>query len=146
MEQLIQFESSKLQANKSSFQAWKSVSLGFALLALVLLGSKWYELSTDLRLLQSIESLLVAPQQNQTTFNVSAPEATAAPPPELDEAAPTGNGSDTAETALAAAANKTMALVAASRENGANQALRQEVEVFLGECQQVAGACTHTHF
>lgn len=48
----------KLQAHKSSFQAWKTVSFGCSLLALFLIACKWREVSNDLNMLTGIESLL----------------------------------------------------------------------------------------
>jgi len=56
--QVFRYQLNKLQTYKSSFQAWKCASFGYALLASVLLFSKWHEVSTDLRLLQSVEQLL----------------------------------------------------------------------------------------
>lgn len=60
------FTCDKLQAQKSSFQAWKASSLAFSLLVLVLLLAKWRELSSDLRLLQGLESLLESQEVNST--------------------------------------------------------------------------------
>ena len=56
--QVFRHQLNKLQALKSSFQAWKCVSLGYALFATVLLSVKWHEVSTDLKLLQGIDQLL----------------------------------------------------------------------------------------
>ena len=56
--QVLRHQLNKLQALKSSFQAWKCVSFGYALLATVLLSAKWHEVSTDLRLLNGIDQLL----------------------------------------------------------------------------------------
>lgn len=56
--QLVKFQLNKLQAYKSSFQAWKCVSFGYALLAIVLLFSKWHEVTTDLKLLTGIDQLI----------------------------------------------------------------------------------------
>uniref|UniRef100_A0A6G1S4B3 Uncharacterized protein n=1 Tax=Aceria tosichella TaxID=561515 RepID=A0A6G1S4B3_9ACAR len=68
--QIFRHQLSKLQAHKSSFQAWKCVSFGYALLATVLLSAKWHEVSTDLRLLNGIDQLL----WQTTAANSSAPD------------------------------------------------------------------------
>jgi len=60
----------KLQAKKSSFQAWKCASFGFALFALILLVSKWHEVSTDYNLLTNIDHLIWA--QNQARLSAPA--------------------------------------------------------------------------
>lgn len=74
--QVFRHQLNKLQAHKSSFQAWKCVSLGYALFATVLLAAKWHEVSTDLKLLQGVEQILWSQQQqptpgNSTTFSLS---------------------------------------------------------------------------
>lgn len=48
----------RLLAKKSSYQAWKCVSFGCSLLALLLLLSKWQEVSSDLQLLLNIQHLV----------------------------------------------------------------------------------------
>lgn len=61
----------KLQAHKSSFQAWKTVSFGCSLLALFLIACKWREVSNDLNMLTGIE-LMLAEQQNTNKQPVSS--------------------------------------------------------------------------
>lgn len=63
-QQVMRQRLSKLQAHKSSFQAWKCVSLGYALLAALLLLAKWREVDTDLKLLAGLEQLLWARASN----------------------------------------------------------------------------------
>lgn len=125
--------SHKLQAHKSSYQAWKCVSFGCSLLAIVLLMSKWYEVSTDLKLLVGIDQLLTL----QATANTSSQLTW--PPVPLDQLLPATNtnesanmfGLDTMES------NNSMLMshmhMSLNRELNGNQLLRQEVEVFAGK-------------
>lgn len=62
---------SKLQAHKSSFQAWKTVSFACSLLVLFLLVWKYHEISTDLRLIQGLKQLTVTQQQHLVEGNSS---------------------------------------------------------------------------
>jgi hypothetical protein len=77
--QVYRHQLSKLQAHKSSFQAWKCVSFGYALLATVLLSAKWHEVSTDLKLLNGIDRLLwqTGPADNATAavYGLPAPSS-----------------------------------------------------------------------
>lgn len=59
----------KLQAHKSSFQAWKSVSLVFALIVLVLIGSKRHEVGSDLQQLEAVARLILTRANNSQDQN-----------------------------------------------------------------------------
>lgn len=119
--QVMRRQHSKLQAHRSSFQAWKCVSLGYALLAVVLLLSKWHEAANDLKLLASIEQLIWPPA------NGSSPDG-AWPA----DGAQAGAGSGGQNSSSSEQMSRHMQL-AAVRELSAGQLLRQEVEAFSGE-------------
>lgn len=92
----------KLQSHKSSFQAWKCVSFGCSLLAILLLLSKWHEVSTDLHLLVGIDRILslqsAAASTNRSPSDAQ-PEldnstALSWPPVPLDQLLPAANETD----------------------------------------------------
>lgn len=119
--------SNRLQTHKSSFQAWKCVSFGCSLLAIVLLLSKWHEVCTDLQLLLGIDQLLSQPHSNSSGANW--------PPLPLELLLPAPNetnfGLDSMES------NNSMLMshlqISLGREHVGNQLLRQEVETFVSE-------------
>lgn len=135
----------KLQSHKSSFQAWKCVSFGCSLLALMLLLSKWYEVTTDLHILSSIDQLLMQHQAGSSNIT-----SLTWPPVPLEQLLPPVN-----ETLVASSSgpglpsqsgpfgmesldnNRTMLMshlhITLSRELNGNQLLRQEVDAFIGE-------------
>lgn len=132
----------KLQAHKSSFQAWKCVSFGCSLLAIVLLISKWYEVTSDLQLLMGIDRLLAlqtmqgaAQLANTSNKNANGEPVLSWPPIPLESLLPAPNetsfGMDSLEN------NGTMLMshmhMSLSRELNGNQLLRQEVDTFIGE-------------
>lgn len=55
---------SKLQAHKSSFQAWRSVSLVFALIVLILIGSKRHEVGSDSHQLDAVARLVLSANES----------------------------------------------------------------------------------
>lgn len=140
-------ESSRLQARKSSFQAWKCVSFGYAMLALVLLGAKWQEVSTDLHLLVGIERLLAASQTIRANGSVpptgGPSQPLSWPPVPLEmlvgEMGADGLGESNATRAFgmeSLESNGTMLMshmqMSLSRELSGSHLLRQEVEAFQG--------------
>lgn len=150
MEQVRQEEFNRLLAKKSSFQAWKCVSFGYALLALVLLSSKLHEVSTDLRLLMSIDQILLRAPGNETSQHAGRGNLSATnwPPMPLEvmlaatepnETSPVDLDNDDQQQAAANnSATQTGSLLVGhmhnsiGRELTGNQLLRQEVESFLG--------------
>lgn len=102
----------RLQARKSSFQAWKVASFGCSLLVLVLLLSKLHEVSTDLSLLQGIERLL----SNGSPLNL---------PTSLTNSTIAGTTNSSATSDLAS-------YLINSDLNG-HELLRAEVDSFTGE-------------
>lgn len=131
---------SRLQGYKSFAQAWRCVSFGCTLLALVLLASKWYEVSTDLSLLMGIEQLLslAASSAQQATSNQSVAPASSTlswPPVPLEQLLPAMNESSLGMESLDS--NSTMLMshmrMSLSRELNGDQLLRQEVGAFVGE-------------
>lgn len=148
--------SNKLQAYKSSFQAWKSVAFGYALLALVLVASKWREVSTDLSLLSGIDRLIWAQHgsssnetSNQTNGSSSvwppasvvgletlltATANTTTPPTVGGQQVSATNSTTTEGDNQLVSRHMQMVL---GRELNGNDLLRREVETFLGEyCPQ----------
>ncbi|KAG9508595.1 hypothetical protein GZH46_02903, partial [Fragariocoptes setiger] len=65
---LVGASDDKLQALRSSFQSWRSVSLGWSFLAVILLVNKWYEIHKEIELLSAIN-------QNWLQPNSSSPNA-----------------------------------------------------------------------
>lgn len=57
---------SKLQAHKSSFQAWRSVSLVFALIVLILIGSKRHEVGSDSHQLDAVARLVLSANESSS--------------------------------------------------------------------------------
>lgn len=129
----IELGCNKLQAHKSSFQAWKCVSFGCSLLTIVLLLSKWYEVSTDLNLLRGIERILA-------TAN-SANTSTSWPPIPLEQLLPAVNESGFGMDSLDS--NNSMLMshmqMSLNRELSGNQLLRQEVDAFVGKFNKIPG-------
>mgnify|MGYP000854677023 CR=1 FL=1 len=117
----------KLQAQKSSFQAWKCVSFGCSLLAIVLLLSKWHEVSTSLQLLLNIDRLLLADQ--------SASKSVSWPPVPLDLLLPPANETNFGPESMESNSSMLMSHmhISLSRELNGDQLLRQEVDSFTGE-------------
>lgn len=118
----------KLLAHKSAFQAWKCVAFGCSLLAIVLLLSKWYEVSTDLQLLLNIDRLL--------TISAQAPNGSLSwPPVPLETLLPAANETSLGMETLDS--NGTMLMshmhISLSRELNGNQLLRAEIGAFEGE-------------
>lgn len=122
----------KLQSQKSSFQAWKCVSFGCSLLAILLLLSKWYEVSTDLHLLLGIDRLLstaasMAPSTNGSNLSW--------PPVPLDQLLPAPNETNFGMESMES--NETMLMshmqMSLNRELNGNTLLRQEVDAFIGK-------------
>lgn len=130
----------KLQAYKSSFQAWKCASFGFALLALVLIGSKWHEVCTDVALLTEIDQLIWSQQQvfvNQTIAQQLQPNASLAL--SMDSILALSNWTANGPLGQEDGVGLNSSLVAQhlqvmlGRELNGNELLRREVEAFLGE-------------
>lgn len=118
----------KLLTHKSAFQAWKCVAFGCSLLAIVLLLSKWYEVSTDLQLLLNIDRLL--------TISAQSPNGSLSwPPVPLETLLPAANETSLGMETLDS--NGTMLMshmhISLSRELNGNQLLRAEIGAFEGE-------------
>lgn len=71
----------KLQAHKSAFQAWKCVSLVYALVVLVLIGSKRHEVGNDIQQLNGVAQLILSQQQETRHTYERLDNATAADQP-----------------------------------------------------------------
>lgn len=137
----------RLLAKKSSYQAWKCVSFACSLLALLLLLSKWHEISSDLQFLLNIEQLVGAAPTSAAVAANSNNETT-------DSTATTSGGLDftmmgelpammmssqqppTNET-WDQRSNHSLVVshmqISVSRELQGNQMLKREVETFIGE-------------
>lgn len=120
----------KLQSHKSSFQAWKCVSFGCSLLAIVLLLSKWYEVNSDLQLLVGIERILTL-QNNAESAN----KPLSWPPVPLDQLLPAANETDFGMASMESNGSMLMSHmhITLSREFTGNQLIEQEVSAFLGK-------------
>ena len=130
----------KLQAHKSSFQAWKCVSFGCSLLAIVLLLSKWYEVTTDLHLLLGIDQLLSLQQQQQQQVGNNSNGSITWPPVPLEMLLPAANESSFGMESMEN--NGTMLMshmhMSLNREHNSNQLLQKEVDAFVGEFWNLA--------
>lgn len=133
----------KLQSHKSSFQAWKCVSFGCSLLAILLLLSKWYEVNTDLHLLIGIDRILSLQAGAMSTpysadsqaDSSNASLALSWPPVPLDQLLPAANETDFGMASMDSNSSMLMSHmhISLSRELAANQLLLQEVSSFMGK-------------
>lgn len=140
----VREENNKLQAYKSSFQAWKCVSFGCSLLAIIMLASKCHEVSTDLNLLLGIQRLLLkssvvstgqTEQQQQQQSSSDPGRSLTWPPVPIELLLPAANESNLGLESMES--NETMLMshlqMSLSRELNGDQLLRQEVDAFVGE-------------
>lgn len=127
----------KLLAHKSSFQSWKCISLGCSLLAIALILSKWYEVSTDLHLLVGIERVLTSASLSLSTAknNETNSSGISWPPVPLDQLLPAPNETNFGIESMES--NESMLMshlhMSLNREHNGNNLLRQEVDAFLGK-------------
>lgn len=132
----------KLQAHKSSFQAWKCVSFGCSLLALVMVLSKLYEVTTDLQLLLGIDRLLALNlRANSSSPGPSGGPGLSWPPVPLEELLPSVNETSANFGMESMSSNDSMLMshmqMNLNREMNGDQLLRQEVDMFIGELPEL---------
>lgn len=143
---LDEAHATRLLAKKSSYQAWKCVSFGCSLLALLLLLAKWQEISSDLQLLANIEQLLWSQQQpppsegfNETVSGEPTwPPASMMSTPAISEfGGSTSNESISGTNSSSQQQQQQLVVshmqVSVSRELQAKELLKKELDTFIAE-------------